>query len=156
VLKTLSDTVSLSSCKRTKVGQGEEWSRIVNAAQEDRTKLREILRGKRLFSALYGVYSPTLASPKAVLQNSVGRETETSQTNRPPSTEGSAGNTDGFQERKRKRRNIIGEKSPPEPQPTTFVPTRNFFTPLNSVVVETEARMEDEGRNEVQHALLRI
>jgi hypothetical protein len=102
VLKTLSDIVSLASCTPTKVGQGKEWSRIVDTAQEDRTKLCEALRGKRLFSALYGVYCLTLANLKAVLQNSDGRGTDTSQPNSPASTESSAGNTDGFQEGKRK------------------------------------------------------
>jgi len=45
VLKTLSDIVNLASCTSTKVGQSEEWTRIVNTAQEDRAKLCEILRG---------------------------------------------------------------------------------------------------------------
>ena len=80
VLKTISDIVSLASCTPTKVGQGEEWTRIVDAAQEDRAKLCAILRGKRLFSPLYGVHCLTLANLKSVLQNSVGKATETPQT----------------------------------------------------------------------------
>jgi len=123
VLKTLSDIVSLASCTPVKVGQGEDWSRIVETAQEDRKNLCAILRGKRLFSALYGVYCLTLANLKAVLQNSVGRETETPQTNRPLSSEASASDSDGFQERKRKKRNITGERSPLKMQPVTSVPT---------------------------------
>jgi hypothetical protein len=123
VLKTLSDIVSPASCTPTKVGQSGEWSRILNTTQEDRAKLCDILWGKWLFSALYGVYCLTLASLKAVLQNSMGRETETSQTNRLQSTEASADDTDGFQERKRKKKNITPEKSPPRSQPVTSVPT---------------------------------
>ena len=109
VLKTISDIVSLASCTPTKVGQGEEWTRIVDAAQEDREKLCAILQGKRLFRALYGVYCLTLANLKSVLQNSVGKETETPQTNKSLPTEASADDQDGFQERKRKKRNITGK-----------------------------------------------
>jgi hypothetical protein len=108
-------------------------------AEEDRRKLCEILRGKRLFSNLYGVYCLTLASLKTILQNSVGRETD------PQSTEA----TDtGYQERKLKKRDITGEKSPPKLQTVTSVPTRNFFAPLNSGDMETENRMENEGKKE--------
>jgi hypothetical protein len=62
VLKTLSDIVSLASCTPKKVGHGEEWAQIADAAQEDRANLCKILKGKRLFSALYGVYCLTLAN----------------------------------------------------------------------------------------------
>lgn len=98
--------------------------------------------GEQLFSALYDVYCLTLASLKAALQNSVGRATESSQTNKP--TEASAVDTDGFQERKRKKRNITGEKSPPKSQTVTSVPTRKFFTPLNSADMDTEDKRGDE------------
>jgi hypothetical protein len=148
VLKTISDIISLVSCTPTIVGQGEEWTRIVEVAQEDRVKLCAILQRKRLFSALYGVYCLMLANMKSVLQNSVGKETETPQTNRPLPTEASTEDPDGFQERKRKKRNATGEKSPLKLQPATSVPTRNFFAPLNSGDMETEDRIEDEGRKE--------
>ena len=67
VLKTIGDIVSLASCTPPKVGQGEVWTRTVDAAQEDRAKLCPILRGKPLFSALYGVYFLTLGNLKSVL-----------------------------------------------------------------------------------------
>jgi hypothetical protein len=35
VLKALSDIVSLAFCMPTKIGQSEEWSKIVDTAQED-------------------------------------------------------------------------------------------------------------------------
>jgi len=56
VLKALDGIIILGCCTPTKVGQSEEWSRIVNTAQEDRVKLCEILWGKWRFSTLYGVY----------------------------------------------------------------------------------------------------
>jgi hypothetical protein len=56
VLKTLGDIVSLGSCTPVEVGQSDEWSQIVATAQEDREKLCAVIRGKTLFSALYGVY----------------------------------------------------------------------------------------------------
>jgi hypothetical protein len=141
VLKTLSDIVSLASCTPAKVGQSEEWSQIVATAQEDREKLCAVLRGKRLFSALYGVYCLALANLKAVLQNSVGRTSEPFQTTEPTA---SADDTDGFQERKRKKRNITGETSPPKTQAATPVPTRNFFAPLNSMEMDTEGKTGDD------------
>jgi len=100
VLKTLNNIIRLASCTPTKVGQSEEWSRIVNTAQEDRTKHCAILQGKCIFSALYGVYCHILTSLKAVLQKSVGRETETFQIIRPTPTVASANDTDEFQEKK--------------------------------------------------------
>jgi hypothetical protein len=78
----------------------------------------------------------------------VGKETETPQTNRPLPTEASTKDPDRFQERKRKKRNVTGEKSPPKLQPAISVPTPNFFAPLNSGDMETEDRMGDKGRKE--------
>jgi hypothetical protein len=49
VLKALNGIISQAFCTPTKLGQSEEWSRIVNTAQEDRAKLREILWGKMAF-----------------------------------------------------------------------------------------------------------
>ena len=140
VLKTLSDIVKIASCIPTKGGQSEEWFRIVNTAQKDRTKICEILRGKRLFSALFGVYCLTLATLKAVFQKQRVEREKLPKQNRPYSTEASADDTDGFQE---KKRNITGEKSPPKSKTVTSVPTRNF-TPLNSVGMDTEDRRGDE------------
>ena len=49
VLKTLSNIIRLASCTPTKIGQSEEWSTIVNTAQEDRaiTKLRNYAGNRR-------------------------------------------------------------------------------------------------------------
>jgi hypothetical protein len=93
VLTTLSNIVSLASCTPAKVGESEEWTSIVNAAQEDRAKLCEALHGKRVFSALYGVYCLTLNNLKKVLQKSAGRGT-----NKPPPTKDTNKDLDGFQE----------------------------------------------------------
>jgi hypothetical protein len=42
-----------------------EWSAIVNAAEENGTSYCEGLRGKPLFSGLYGTYTVTLQELKA-------------------------------------------------------------------------------------------
>jgi len=97
------------------------------------------------------VYCLTLPSLKAVLQNSTGTVIETSQTNRPQSTETSIEDTDGFHKRKRKKRNITSEKSTPKSQPITSVPTQNFFTPLNFVDMDMDDRKVDEGRKETKY-----
>jgi len=99
VLKTLSEIVCLASCTPAKVRQSAEWTQIVATAQEDRKKVCAVVRGKRLFSAFYGVYCLALVNLKAVLQNSVGRTSESFQTGK---TEASAVDTNGFQERKRR------------------------------------------------------
>jgi hypothetical protein len=146
VMKTLSDIVSLASCTPKKVGHSNEWAQIANTAQEDRANLCQTLKGKRLFSALYGVYCLTLANLKAVIQNSVGRTTASpsSNTTEKPSTQPSADDTEGFQERKRKKRTSTGEKLSPKTQPATSRPTRNFFAPLNSQSMDTGDREEEE------------
>jgi hypothetical protein len=50
------------------VRDGEQWSAIVNAAEENRKKLCKALSGKTLFSALYGIYTITTQELKAVLK----------------------------------------------------------------------------------------
>ena len=145
VLKTLSDIVSLASCTPKEVGHSDEWAQIADTAQEDRANLCQILKGKRLFSALYGVYCLTLANLKAVLQNSVGRTVSPpTNTTEKPSTETSADDIEGFQDRKRKKRTSTGEKLPSKTQPATSIPTRNFFAPLNSQSMDTGDKEEEE------------
>jgi hypothetical protein len=139
VLTTLSNIVSLASCTPAKVGESEEWT-IVNAAQEDRAKLCEALRGKRLFSALYGVYCLTLNNLKKVLQKSTGRGT-----NKPPPTKDTDKDLDGFQEQKRRKRNISGEKQQLKTLKPESVPIRNYYAPLTTANMEVEnGRVEKE------------
>jgi len=46
------------------VWKGEEWRSIVESAEQDRRQLCDILKGKLLFSALYGTYTVILSNRK--------------------------------------------------------------------------------------------
>jgi hypothetical protein len=52
------------------VGESEQWSSIVNIAEENRQNFCTALNGKTLFSALYGTYTVALQDLKALLKAS--------------------------------------------------------------------------------------
>jgi hypothetical protein len=52
------------------VGEGEQWSSIISAAEENRQNFCKALSGKTLFSALYGMYIVVLQELKALLKAS--------------------------------------------------------------------------------------
>jgi hypothetical protein len=54
VYKSLGITVSLAGCTPANIGTCTEWSSVVDSAKESRIGLRKCLKGKSLFSALYG------------------------------------------------------------------------------------------------------
>jgi hypothetical protein len=66
--KLLSDIETLAKCTPAKVGESSEWTSIVSSAEENRANFCKILKGKPLFSALYGIYTLTLNELKAVLK----------------------------------------------------------------------------------------
>jgi hypothetical protein len=72
VYKVLGDLVSLAGCTPTNVGESEQWVHTVNAAITDKISLSKILKGKSLYSALYGAYTValTISELKAILQGS--------------------------------------------------------------------------------------
>jgi hypothetical protein len=83
------------------VGEGAEWSAIVNPAEESGASYCKCLRGKQLFSAMYGTYTVTLQELKAVIK----ARTLADQTNTPETTGQQTNKEDVFQEvRTRKRR----------------------------------------------------
>jgi hypothetical protein len=67
VLCSIEDLVS---CIPTSVGKTEEWAAIVSSAEDNRESYCKALRGKTLFSALYGNYAVTLNELKHVLKAS--------------------------------------------------------------------------------------
>jgi hypothetical protein len=73
VYKVLGDIVSLAGCTPSNIGTCSEWSRTVDSAKESRIGLCNCLKGKRIFSALYGTYSVTLSDLKRVLQGSASK-----------------------------------------------------------------------------------
>jgi hypothetical protein len=50
------------------VGESSEWTSILSSTEDNRGNFCKILEGKRLFSALYGIYKLTLNELKAVLK----------------------------------------------------------------------------------------
>jgi hypothetical protein len=54
LFKVLSDIKDLTSYIHVSVGEGEEWAAITSSVAENREHYRKVLRGKRLFSELYG------------------------------------------------------------------------------------------------------
>jgi hypothetical protein len=57
LFKVLCDLEDLASHTPLSVGQSEEWASITSSAEENRENFCKALRGKTLFSALYGTYS---------------------------------------------------------------------------------------------------
>jgi hypothetical protein len=63
--KVLCDIEALAGCTPAAVGESEEWAAVVSTAEDNRESFCKALRGKPLFSALYGTYSqlqPTSSS----------------------------------------------------------------------------------------------
>jgi hypothetical protein len=78
MLNVLSDIEGVASYTPASVGNNEQWSAIVNSAEEDRQNLSKVLSGKTLFSALYGTYTVTLQELKAVLKaNTLASQSKT-------------------------------------------------------------------------------
>jgi hypothetical protein len=116
------------------VRESEQWSSIVNIADENRQNFYKAPTGKTLFSALYGTYTVALQELKAVLKasNPAGQ----SQTPKSSATE-----EDGFKEVRRRKRHTRDEvactskkaittaASATIDTPTSVVATRNFFAP---------------------------
>jgi hypothetical protein len=74
VHKVLGDIVCLAGCAPANVGMGDQWAAVVKSAEQDRRQLCNTLKGKLLFSALYGTYTVTLGNLKEVLQASASRK----------------------------------------------------------------------------------
>jgi hypothetical protein len=68
--KVLGDLVSLACCTAASVGESEKWVRTVDAAENDKASLVKILKGKSLYTAVYGTYTVTLKELKAILEGS--------------------------------------------------------------------------------------
>jgi hypothetical protein len=94
------DIVSLAGCITSNVGKGEEWKSIVESAEQDRRQLCDTLRGKFLFSALYGTYTVTLSNLKSVLKTSASQKQKAATTEKTPEE-----SDDGFRKQRRRKRN---------------------------------------------------
>jgi hypothetical protein len=74
VYRVLGDLVSLAGCTPTNVGESEQWVHTVNAAIADKVSLAKIMKGKSLYSALYGTYTVALSELKAILHGECEKE----------------------------------------------------------------------------------
>jgi hypothetical protein len=104
LFNVLGDTEDVAAYTPASVGNSEQWSAIVNSA-ENRQNLCEALSGKTLFSALYGTYTVALHELKAVLK----ANTLASQSKTPKSA---ATQEDGFKEVRRRKRHSTDETAP--------------------------------------------
>jgi hypothetical protein len=152
VYKVLCDIEDLAGYTPHSVGEGNEWTSVVDAAEENRANYCKVLSGKTLFSALYGTYTVTLNELKAVLKASTQSEQNVS-TPVQQSTK-----DDGFQEVRRRKRQSSGEstkitkvsKKPTVPATTPAAvqlaprdtATRNYFAPLRTADMDTDATAE--------------
>jgi hypothetical protein len=125
LFKVLCELEDLSSFTPLSVGQSEEWAAITSSAEENRENFCKVLRGKTLFSALYGIYTVTLNELKCLVKSS--------------SQKG-----DGFKEVRNRKRHSSQEaanlpKKATVPAPAVKVPNRNFFAPLRTASMETDS-----------------
>jgi hypothetical protein len=60
----IKDIIALADCTPACVGNSKAWNDIAENAKNDKAALRGVLKGKRLFSALCGVYSVALCEFK--------------------------------------------------------------------------------------------
>jgi hypothetical protein len=70
LFKVIRDIEEMARYTSASVGESEQWSSIVNTAEENRQNFCKVLNGKNLFSALYGTYTVALHELKAVLKAS--------------------------------------------------------------------------------------
>jgi hypothetical protein len=105
LFNVLGDTEGVAAYTPASVGDSEQWSAIVNSAEENRQNICKALSGKILFSTLYGTYTVAFHELKAVLKASI----IASQSKTPKSA---ATQEDGFKEVRRRKRHSSGETAP--------------------------------------------
>jgi hypothetical protein len=101
----------------------------VRSAEDNRESCCKALRGKPLFSTLYGIYTVTLNELKTVLKAS--------------SQAGQRKKADGFQEVISRKRHSTGEaaRTPKKASvaPPAVTTTSNFYAPLRAAQMDTDA-----------------
>jgi hypothetical protein len=111
LFRVLCDIEDVASFTPSSVGESEEWAAIVSSAEDNRESFCKALRGKPLFSALYGTYTVTLNELKNVLKAS-------SQT-------GQRKQADDFKEVRSRKRHSTGEEArTPKKGPLRHQPRR--------------------------------
>jgi hypothetical protein len=130
LLKEVCDIEDVAGYTPASVGETEQWSSIVNMAEENRQNFCKALNGKTLFSALYGTYTVALQELKALLKAS-------SPAGKSETTKCAASQEDGFKEVRRCKRHRTNEDATTAKKAACAaevthpkeVATRNFFAP---------------------------
>jgi hypothetical protein len=134
--KVLCDIEALAGCATASIRESEEWAAVVRSAEDNREGFCKTLRGKPLFSALYGTYTVTQNELKTVLKAQPG---QTKQAN-------------GFQEVRSRKRHSTGEAAS-TPKKATVAPTAakvttsNYFAPLRAAHMDTSAPAEPTAKD---------
>jgi hypothetical protein len=156
VYKVLGDLVSLAGCTSTNVGESEQWVHTVNAAKNDKISFSKILKGKSLYSALYGTYTVALSELKAILQGSAKKNSPQPATATPTAALPQVKATDdGFREQRRRKRNNSSENETqrgskkPAPHVERQKASKNFFAPMRTEM-DTEEKEDDQLSEEQQ------
>jgi hypothetical protein len=105
LFNVLGDIESVAAYTPASVGNSEQWSAIINSAEENKQNLCKALSGKTLLSALYGIYTVALHEVMAVLKAT----TLASQSKTPKSA---ATQEDGFKEVRKRKRHSNDEAAP--------------------------------------------
>jgi hypothetical protein len=112
------------------MGESEQWSSIVNIAEENRQNFCKALNRKTLFSVLHGTYTVALQELKALLKEiSPASKSETSKC--------AASQEDDFKEVRRRKRHSTNEeirlqrkqRVPPKSQPPRRLQPANSSPP---------------------------
>jgi hypothetical protein len=105
LFQVLCDIEDVAGYPPALVGESEQWSSIVNAAEENRQNFCKALSGNTLFNALYGIYTVALQELKAVLKasNQAGQNTAQKAVGSPSTQE------EGFQKVRRRKRHSTEE-----------------------------------------------
>jgi hypothetical protein len=70
LLMVLCDIENLANSTPISVGESMEWAAIISSAEDNREDYCKVLKGKTLFSALYGTYTVTLHDLKKLQTDS--------------------------------------------------------------------------------------
>jgi hypothetical protein len=155
--KILCDIEDVAAYTPASVGESEQWSSIVNTVEENRANFCKALSWKTLYSALYGTYTATLNELKGLLKTSTAAKSGTT---------GSPRQHDGFQEVRRRKRHNMQEaaktskkaavQSTPQPESNSpkEIATRNFYAPLRTTEMDTDAANAEASPRETTTAII--
>jgi hypothetical protein len=130
LFQVLCDIEDIDGLTPASVGESKEWAAIVNLAEGDHESYFAALCGTQLFSTLYGTYTVTLNELRSLVKVS--------------NQAGQAMQVEGFKEVRRRKRHSTGEAAQTPKKVTTEqqaveLSTRNFFAPLRTALMDTDA-----------------